>query len=109
MIIEMFMFLETLMIILFLISFFMKQELLWVITAVLSGVLAFTSYNIEKIVYVANTTINLYTPTVVSYSYPYLMGINLLFFALALILFIFDLFDKYRWKAFPKLMKRLKQ
>ncbi len=97
------------MVVLFLISFFTKQEILWSCTAVISGVLAFTSFNIENYVYVLNTTSNAYMPVAVSYSYPYLMGINLLFFSLALILCIFDLFDKYGWKAFPKLSGRIKR
>ena len=97
------------MIVLFLISFFTKQEILWVTTAVLSGVLSFTSFNVENYVYVFNATINAYAPVAVSYSYPYLMGINLLFFVLALILGLFDLFDKYGMQAFPKLKGRIKR
>ena len=109
MIIELFIFFELLVIVLFLISFFSKQEILWTATAVISGVLCFTSYNIENYVYVFNSTTNAYAPVAVSYSYPYLMGINLLFFSLALLLGIFDLFDKYGMQAFPKLSGRLKR
>lgn len=109
MIVELFIFFELLMIVLFLISFFSKQEILWVCTAVISGALCFTSYNVENYVYVFNSTTNAYAPVAVSYSYPYLMGINLLFFALALLLSLFDLFDKYGKQAFPKLTGRLKR
>ena len=109
MIVELFIFFEISVVVLFLISFYTKQEILWSITAVISGTLAFTSFNIENYVYVFNATSNAYNPVAVSYSYPYLMGINLMFFSLALILGIFDLFDKYGMQAFPKLSGRLKR
>lgn len=95
MLIEIFIFFEIVMIGGFLAAFFTKQEILWSVTSVLSGVLAFTSYNIEYYVYQFNTTLSIYQPIAISHSYPYLMGINLLFFVLALVLGLFDLFDKY--------------
>ena len=95
MIIGLFVFFEVILIGLFIASFFTKQEILWAITLVISGVLMFTSYHVETYVYVHNATINAYSPVIVSHSYPYLMGINMLFFILALILGIFDIFDKY--------------
>ncbi len=109
MIVELFLFFELLVIVLFLISFFTRQEILWALTAVLSGVLSFTSFNIENYVYIFNSTTNAYAPVAVSYSYPYLMGINLLFFSLALILGLFDMFQKYGVEAFTKLSGRLKR
>jgi len=95
MLIEIFIIFEILAIVLFFVSFFTKQEILWALTLVLTGVLMFTSYNIEYYVYVFNATIHAYVPTITTHSYPYLMAINLLFFGLAMILGIFDLFDKY--------------
>ena len=79
----------------FIASFFTKQEILWALTSVVSGVLMFTSYDIEYYVYQYNTTLAAYNPIAITHSYPYLMAINLLFFALALVLGIFDLFEKY--------------
>ena len=79
----------------FITSFFTKQEILWAITAVLSGLLMFTSYHIETYVYEYNATSMVYDAILVSHQYPYLLGINMLFFALSLLLGIFDLFDKY--------------
>lgn len=60
-----------------------------------SGILMFSSFNIEYYVYEYNATLAAYQPVAVSHSYPYLMGINMLFFVLAMILGLFDLFDKY--------------
>jgi hypothetical protein len=79
----------------FITSFFTHHEILWAVTLLLSGTLMFTSYNIEYYVYEFNSTTNAYVPVIVSHSYPYLMGINLVFFVLALIMCIFDLFDRY--------------
>ena len=59
----------------------------------------FTSYNVEYYVYQPNTTINMYQPVAVSHSYPYMMGINLIFSALCLLFGMFDLFDKYGKQA----------
>jgi len=95
MLIGLFVFFEILVIGLFIASFFTKQEILWAITLVLSGVLMFTSWHVETYVYEWNATIEAYSPVIVSHSYPYLMAINMIFFVLALLLGIFDLFDKY--------------
>ena len=80
---------------LFLASFFTHQEILSGITAILSAMMFFTSYNIEYPMYQYNATLLAYQPIIImSYSY-YLTGINLMFFLLAVILGIFDIFDKY--------------
>ena len=95
MLIEIFIFFEIIMIGLFFTAFFTKQEILWTLSLVISGVMMFTSYNIEYYVYQWNVTISAYEPMLISHSYPYLMGLNLLFMSLSLILGLFDLFDKY--------------
>ena len=102
MLIELFIFYEIIVIGLFFFAFFSHNEIIWFLTAVFGGILMFSSYNIEVNMYVINTTLGAYQPAVISYSYPYLMGINLLFFALALILGLFDMFDKYGVKVFKK-------
>lgn len=95
MIVELYIFFEILIVVFFLLAFFTKQEILWVVTAVISGVIMFTSYNVENYVYVLNQSTSVYDPVAVSYSYPYLMALNMIFFVLALVLGIFDMFDKY--------------
>ena len=64
-------------------------------TLVLLGTLMFTSWNIEAYNYQFNVTQNAYQPILVSNNYPYLVGINMIFFSIALILGMFDLFNKY--------------
>jgi len=95
MLVEIFIFFEIVTVGLFLASFFTKQEILWAITLVLSGTMMFTSWHIEFPSYVYNATTLVYDPVVISHNYPYLMALNMLFFSLALILGLFDLFDKY--------------
>jgi hypothetical protein len=102
MLIELYIFFEIVTIGLFIASFFTKQEILWALTIVTAGFLMFTSFNIEYYVYEWNVTISAYVPTAVSHSYPYLMGINILFFVLGLVLLLFDLFDKYGTKIMSK-------
>ena len=95
MLLELFIFFEIITIGMFIAAFFTKQEILWAITAMFSGVLMVTSYNVECQFYVFNESMRAYQIMVKSYSYPYLMGINLLFFGLCWVLGMFDIFDKY--------------
>jgi len=90
------------MIIAFATAFFTKQEILWAISAVLSGALAMSSWGIEYYIYEYNATILAYSPVMVTHSYGYMMAINLLFLLLGLVLGIFDLFDKYGSKFVAK-------
>ena len=99
MLIELFIFFEVIVIGMFVASFFTKQEILWAITLVFSGVLMFTSFHVETYVYEYNATITAYSPVIVTHSYPYLMGLNMIFFGLALLLGMFDIFDKYGTNA----------
>jgi hypothetical protein len=95
MLIELYIFFEIIVIGLFIASFFTHQEILWAITLIFSGVLMFTSYNVETYVYQYNSTMMAYSPIIVSHSYAYLMGVNMIFFALSIALGIYDLFEKY--------------
>ena len=96
MLIEIYLVLQVVVIALFLISFFTKQEILWVVTLVTSALMMFSSFGVEKFIQVYNVTISAYTTTLTSFSYPYLMGLNAVFFCLAMVLGFFDMFDKYR-------------
>jgi hypothetical protein len=95
MLVELFIFFEIVAIGLFIASFLTHNEILWALCLVITGVLMFTSYSIEGYVYQFNVTTQAYQPVLVYHSYAYLMGLNLLFFILSLILGVFDLFDKY--------------
>ena len=100
MILELFIFLEFVMIATFFVSFFTKQEILWAITSVLSGALMIASYNVQMTKHVLDTTHSVVVPTLTSFSFPFMMGINLMFFLLALILGLLDFFDKYSISTF---------
>ena len=102
MLIGLFVFFEIIVICLFVASFFTKQEILWALVLIFSAVLMFTSYTIEHYVYEFNITLGAYQPVLVTHSYPYLMGINMVFFVLAMVLGLFDLFDKYGTKLLSK-------
>jgi len=95
MLIEIYIFFQVVVISLFLISFWTKQEILWTMTAVFSGIMMATSWTVQKTVYEYNATSMIYEPVSITNSYPYLFGINLLFFSLAVVLGVFDLWDKY--------------
>ena len=95
MLIEIYILFQIITIVLFATSFFTKQEILWALTSVFSGVMMYASWHIEYYIYEFNATLGAYQPVYIGGSYPYLMAINMVFFSLALVLGIFDLFDKY--------------
>ena len=55
----------------------------------------FTAFDVGHYTYEFNQTISAYQPIIQSNSFPYLMGINMIFFGLSVLLGMFDLFDKY--------------
>jgi len=95
MILEMFILFEIIMLVFFGVSFYTKQEVMWVVTLVLSGALMYSSWGVSRIVYAYNSTLSAYVSTEVFYSYPVISAINLIFLALSIIFGIYDLFDKY--------------
>lgn len=101
MMVEMFMFLEVLAVILIGIAFFTKQEILWFLAVVIAGILMFASYDIQGYVYEYNETLGAYQPVIISNAYIYVSYLNMIFFALALILGLWDIWQKYGSKALP--------
>lgn len=95
MLVEIFVTLQVISLILWFISFYTKQEVIWFITGLLLAVLMMSSYNVEILIPVYNTTINVYQYEVQSFRYNYLSYINMLFFSLTIIFGLFDIFDKY--------------
>jgi len=95
MLIEIFITLQIATILFFCFAYFTHQELLWGIALILSGVLMVAGNYIELNHYVFNIATGGYDLTTSGFYYPYLTGINMLFFSLALILSLFDLYDKY--------------
>jgi hypothetical protein len=102
MLVEIYIFFQIVVIGLFLASFFTKQEILWSLTFVFASILAVTSFNVEQYIPVFNSTINAYSFQSISYSYPYLMGVNIIFATLSIVLGFFDIFEKYGLKIFKK-------
>lgn len=82
----------------FISSYLLKNELFWIITLLLSAFLMFSAFSMQFLVYQYNTTISAYEPIFLSQSYPYLMGINTIFFSLSIIFGFIDIIDKYGQK-----------
>lgn len=95
MLIELYVFFQIFVIILFFVSFFTKQEIIWALTAVFAGILMYSSFDVQVITYTFNSTLSAYSPVEVSYHYIYLAWINMIFLMLSVILGLFDIFDKY--------------
>ena len=86
---------QVIVILLFVGSFFLKKNIFWVLTVVLSGILMFSAWGVETYSFQYNSTIELMQPTITATSYPYLAGINMIFFAAGIIYFLFGIFEKY--------------
>ena len=101
MFIELYILIEIIMIFCFVFAYFTKQELLWILSIVLSGILMMSSHNIEY--HTSYATVPFLTE---SYNLPYMVSINFLFLALGLLLGLFDIFEKYGieliWRWFKK-------
>jgi len=95
MILELFILIQVVMIGTFFVAFFTKQEILWAISLVLGGALMVASYNVEIVEHILDANLSVYVPQLVSHSFPFMMGINFMFFILSLILGLLDYFDKY--------------
>ena len=95
MLIELYIFFEIVLILIFLMAFFTKQEILWGVSLVLSGALTLAGSNIQYYLYEYSSATSSYVAVLTSSSNPALFGINLLFFSLSAILMLFDIFDKY--------------
>ena len=95
MIVSIYILFEIIFVAFFFWSFREKHELIWALTLVLGGFQMVTAYFLETVGYVWSATTGAYVLTSYSISSPYLMGINLMFFSLSLILALFDIFDKY--------------
>jgi len=95
MLLEIYCIIQILVFVLFFGSFYSRQEIMWALTIVMSGILMVSGSTIEVAGYTYNNvTTSYYLSTTVFY-YPYLMGINFLIFALALVFGIFDIWDKF--------------
>jgi len=79
----------------FFVSFFTKQELLWALTLLTSVFLMVSSYDINYYIYQFNATLGAYQPVVTTFSYPYLLAFNIVFFGLSIILMLWDIIEKY--------------
>jgi hypothetical protein len=95
MLVEIYIFWQLIVLIIFFMAFFSRQEILWVIAMVLSAVMAFGGALVEYNYYLFNATSGAYDFKTNIYQYPYLGALNWMFFSLALIFGIYDIFDKY--------------
>jgi hypothetical protein len=102
MLVDIYIFYEVIMIGFFITAFFIKNEILWAISAVFSGILMFSSFDIQVVMYEFNSTISAYSPSIITNHYMYLVWINGIFFTLCILLGLFDLFDKYGGKLLNK-------
>jgi hypothetical protein len=81
------------MIVSFVWGFVGKNEIIWVLTSFLSAMLAFQSFAVQTWIYQYNI-LGYYEAVLITNSYIWLAGVNILFFVLSLILGIYDLYEK---------------
>jgi len=105
MLIEFFIIFQVVMLITFFVAFFTHEEMMWIISFALSGILMIISYNIQFMRYVFDSGTGAYVTEIVTNSYPVLMSINMVFFVLSMAMGLFDIFDKYGIKLLPGKLK----
>ena len=90
MFVELYILFEVTLIILFFVALVIEKRkfltsILWVLAMVIAAMLALNSFGIEQTVYNFNVTMAAYYPVTNYHSYPWLMGINAIFFGLSLL------------------------
>ena len=101
MLIELFITLEILAFILLGVAWFNENSILWIFNMIFQAILIFQSYAIEKTVYVFNTSLGIYEPSVVYATYSYLAGLHIGLLLFSLLYFFsdllqFDIMDKLK-------------
>jgi hypothetical protein len=92
MIIEMYIIFQVLVFLLLYLGWKDKSPIYWILSFIFSSIQVFTSYNIEYIVMVYSNLGEL-TSEIVSYSFPILSYVNIIFVAVSLIMFFWDIFN----------------
>jgi hypothetical protein len=99
MIIEIFLVMQVIVIALFFISFFVRNEMLWALTILFAIILALNCLDIQYNHYVYNTTTTGYDWAVTTYTYPFLMWANIVLVAFSLLFLIYDIWENYLLKV----------
>jgi hypothetical protein len=103
MILELYLMLLFGMFVFFGVSFITRSEVMWSIVILLSGILMYSSNYIHIKELVFNPEINMVVTQYTVYSYTGMIYFNLIFFMLALIFLMFDMFDKYSKPVYNKI------
>lgn len=92
MIIELYVLLQILAFVIFLISWFRRDLILWVLGLIIFAVQTFTSNNIQYLVSIVDSFGNITTESIQIVNQP-MMWINILFGLLCLVMFFWDIFN----------------
>lgn len=102
MLFEMVLLLQFVVFALFVIGFFTRHELIWVLVILMGTILTFTSANIEYAHYEFNVTTSGYDWVVTNYSYTFLMWMNIALIGVTLLFMVFDIWENYILKISKK-------
>ncbi len=89
---------QTLAIIFFILAWFRKTPMMWALAIVLTGIQMVTSFNIQFLVVIVDRGV--VSNQLINYSNTAMFGVNFLFFSVALLMFIVDLFFNKDMKQF---------
>lgn len=95
MLLELYIMYQLLVIVLFFVSYYTRNEIIWLMTLVFSSMIMMTSFGVEVPVYEYNVTTSAYDLVSHTYRYGYLFYLNMMFAFLALIFGFYDLWQKY--------------
>jgi hypothetical protein len=102
MLFEMVLLLQIVVFVLFIIGFYARHELIWILVILMGTILAFNSVNIEYAHYQFNPVTTGYDWAVTNYSYTFLMWMNVALIAVTILFLIFDIWENYILKISKK-------
>jgi len=94
MLLSVFILIQIVVILFFLLGFFFKNPILWGVSALFSGFLSVAAWVVEKDYYIWDAAINAYELTTKYYSFSAIAWINIGLFFLTIILFFYDIFQQ---------------
>jgi len=90
-IIEIFILLQCFTIVLFLLAWYRQEPMMWVLGFIFSAINIFASYNVEYVVMTFSKGV--LEQNMISMSYPVVSYINMIFLAISMLMFFWDIFD----------------
>jgi hypothetical protein len=99
MLLEIFLVMQIIVVALFFVAYFVRNEMVWALTILFSLLLAMNCLDIQYNHYEFNVTTLGYDWSTTTYNYPFLMWANIVLVAFSLLFIVYDIWEKYLLKV----------